>query len=277
MGLLMKKQATFFIVAVGLLVSSLIGLAQVKPKIVMLDIGQGDSIYIRTPAGQDILVDAGRGGQALEKLAEVMPRGDDTLEIIIASHMDADHIGGFKKIMEKYKVKQAFYNADTKKTSTAQDFLDSVRRHNVPLREIYEGQRIESTNFTMDILWPPKTGTKKREEIENKSNNFSIVSRIKSGNKKILLTADLPAPLEQELLNEHLIGRQTVLQVPHHGSKFSSSLSLLKITAPEYFWISVGANNRYGHPAAEVLKRLNLLPGTIKRTDKNGDQKVLFN
>lgn len=224
---------------------------------------------MRTPAGQDILVDAGKGYRAVQKLAEFMPRGDDTIEMVIASHMDADHIGGLKNILEKYKVLQVFYNAEPKQTATAKNFLATVSAHRVPLREMYQGQRVTADNFTMDILWPPRKGTSARAKVEKKSNNFSIVSRVRMNNKKILLTADLPAQIEQELLREHLIGRADILQIPHHGSRFSSSLNLLKITSPEQFWISVGKNNRYGHPAAEVIARLRGRPGRIKRTDQD--------
>lgn len=238
-----------------------------KTKIVFLDVGQGDSILIEQGEYQ-ILVDGGPDGQkVMEKLGKYIPFWDRKIEMIIATHPDQDHIAGLTEIMNHYQVGQVIDNGAESDSAIFQKYLDVIRQKNINRLRGSVGMDIKLANADLEILYPGKN----LANDKNDTNPDSIVSKFASGQNSFLLTGDFPTERDENLfsLQEDLSAK--VLKVAHHGSKYATSEMFLEKVKPEEAIISVGKNNRYGHPAAEVLDRLKAKNIKILRTDEKGD------
>jgi len=233
-----------------------------RPRLVMLDIGQGDAIYIRTPDRQDILIDAGYGSQVVEQLARELPFSDRTIELAIATHFDADHIGGFKSVLERFSVKKFATNGATPTTDTGRALLESIKNEQAEQTVFNAGAKVSGDGFTLDVLWPLNT--------KEPSNDGSIVARLLTGKTSVLLTGDADFSVEDALLKNAAAIAADVLKVGHHGSKTSSGDDFLQAVGGKRALISVGAKNRYGHPTQEALDRLTKHGYSIDRTDREG-------
>jgi competence protein ComEC len=240
------------------------------PRLVVLDVGQGDALYVRTPAGQDLLIDAGPGRQVIAELERELPAGDRTLEAIFATHMDADHIGGFEAVLQEFKVLHVFTNGQQPTTKKGHAFIDAVNTQGIELQELSRGQRLTSTDFTMDVLWPDDS-----ERVS--SNEGALVMRLVTAEKSFLLMADAPDSVEKKLIELQTQLRSDVLKVGHHGSKTSTTGALLTAVQPGQAVISAGKNNQYGHPTNEVLDRLTGAGIEVLRTDQQGSITLPFN
>lgn len=234
--------------------------------VTFLDVGQGDGMFIETASGRRILIDGGPDARVVKKLARRLPTFDQTLDAIILTHPDADHLRGAFAAAEHFPVKALFMTGVFHPSATYHSFLSFIQQNHIPL---YEGRAGESVDFgdgvRMDFLAPkhPVVGW-----VVAKTNNTAIVSRLQVGGRSFLFTADIEAPIEDQLLKAG-IGHVDVLKVAHHGSKTSSEPAFLKAISPGLAVIEVGARNSYGHPAPVTLAHLYLTPAF--RTDKNGD------
>ena len=233
-------------------------------QVVFLDVGQGDAVLISEGSNQ-ILIDGGRDGKVLlEQLGAHMPFWDRQIEMVVATHPDEDHIGGLVSALETYHVGVLFR---TEAASNTQAFKTLIREADI--------QRVQTINpFTGLVARLPdaQLGTLFPRNAEDVSqakdtNETSIVMRLIVGDVSFLLTGDLPSSREDRID----VGQTTVLKAGHHGSKYSTSESFLDRVKPEQAVLSVGADNRYGHPAPEVLERLRQHHIEIFRTDQQGD------
>ena len=241
-----------------------------KLHVAFLDVGQGDATLITTPQGQQVLVDGGPSPSALTvALGQEMPFWDRSIDLVIMSHPDADHITGLAEVLERYRV--------TSWLDHGLDDEDPVFRRCQSLLETQEviccaahrGDRIElGDGLTLEVLHPPGepppgTGTD--------SNSNSLVLRLVWGNTRFLLTGDITAEAEQHLLASGQCLASDVLKVAHHGSDGSTTSQFLSAVGPTYAVISAGADNRFGHPAQGVLERITQ-EGTahVYRTDELG-------
>ena len=227
-------------------------------KVAFLDIGQGDAIYIEAPNGKQMLIDSGSGPIVLSKLAQVMPFGDRSIDLILATHTDADHIGGFSAVLDRYKVDKIIENGGESTTKTFRNMESKILEHNVEKIVAHRGMKIlldKDKNIYFDILFPD------RDVLSMDSNDGSIVGKLIYGSKSFMLTGDATKYTEMLIMkneNKETL-HSNILKVGHHGSRNSSSESWLETTNPEVAIISAGLNNRYGHPHKEVLDFLNNL------------------
>ena len=248
---------------------SLFLLASVQPdslKVDILSVGQGDSILIRTPGHHQILIDGGPDGTAVRDLGRLMPFYDHEIDLVVLTHPHADHYVGLTALLNRYKVDRLLWNGVK---GTAPDYQ--------PLQAVLEKKHVATVvadhkvsfdfgdGVRLSTIYPNRklTGTETEDP-----NVTSIISVLDYGSNSVLLTGDTSETVEQVLVANHLIHSDTVLKVAHHGSKTGTDSGLLASIRPKFAVISVGRNNRYGHPAPETLLKLKGIK--TYRTDKDG-------
>jgi competence protein ComEC len=235
--------------------------------VAFLDIGQGDAVFIEGPNGNQVLYDAGPpDGALLRALPRVMPFWDRSLDMMIMSHSDQDHIGGFPDLLRRNQVTLALEPGVPSENGVyaevERDILEEEAGHFLARR----GMMIDlGEGVVMDVLYPD------RDVSKFETNSASIVMRIRYGETSFLLSGDLPSNIEEYLVTtEEERLHANVLKLGHHGSRTSSSLSWLTAVHPDIAVASLGLNNRYGHPHKEVLERLDSLHIPLLRTDQEG-------
>lgn len=239
-------------------------------KIIFIDVGQGDAIYIEAPSGRQILIDGGRNEIILPKLAQVMPLGDRTIDLIVATNPDQDHIGGLINVIEEYKVGQVIDSGVKKESYTYQKFNEILKKNEIEKIIARRGQKIildEEKNIYLEILFPD------RDVSGWEANDGSIVAKLIYGEKSFLFMGD--ATLYTENIIRWNEEKKTldidVLKLGHHGSDTSTTEFWLNLTSPEFAIISAGENNKYGHPDEEVLNNLKKLNISYLETSKEGN------
>ena len=229
------------------------------------DVGQGDGIFIETPNGKQILIDGGRDKTILEKLSSVMWPWDRTIDALIATHPDADHITGLVSVLDRYDVETIYETGVRGGTAMIEAFETARKNEHAQNIFVREGSLFTYDGVTFEVYWP----TQKAVQTESNRNNTSIILVVSYVDRRVLLTGDAEELVEKEV--ENRLGDVDVLKLGHHGSKTSSSVSFLKTTKPEIAIISAGVNNSYGHPHPIVLSRLQELGVRVLRTDLDGD------
>ena len=240
-----------------------------KLKVIFLDVGQGDSILIERGSTQ-ILIDGGPDGQAvLEKLGKYIPFWDRQIEAVIATHPDQDHIDGLISVMEKYEVMELIDNGVSSESQIYKKFKETIQERNISELEGKIGMKLKiGEGAELDVLYPDGNQPKDSPKDTNAS---SIVARLSYGENTFLFTGDLPFEGEDLLFRSGANLKSKVLKVAHHGSKYATSEDFLSALEPEEAVISVGKNNRYGHPNQETLDRISARGVNIRRTDEEGD------
>lgn len=229
-----------------------------------LDVGQGDAQLIAFN-GNQILIDGGPDNQILQELGRVMPFNDKTIEAVILTHPDADHINGLINVLERYKVENIVENFLDKHDSAVYRKWNEFKKEATVTQATY-GQKIELGNGAyLEIIYPINP-----ESEQSKTNNNSVISRLTYGENQILFTGDTEAKIEKELIARKIDIDADFLKIPHHGSRTSTSEELLEAVTPESAFIQVGKDNRYGHPHSVVLERLESRGIKYYRTDTNG-------
>lgn len=233
----------------------------------MFDVGQGEALFIESPSGVQILIDAGPPRKILSKLSQVMSPFDRYIDAIIITNPDQDHIGGFLDILKIYKVGKVFESGTVNNSKTYQNLIKEIENKKIPRFLLRKGMKLHlGSDVVLDILFPD------RDVSAWTTNDGSIVAKLTYGNTKIMLTGDATLKTEKIILSgDSLVELQsTILKVGHHGSITSTSNSFLKVISPSYAFISNGKNNKYGHPHKEVLNSLSLFGVEIFRTDLLG-------
>lgn len=240
--------------------------------VVICNVGQGDAIFIRTPKGQDILIDGGRNSSVLACLSNNMPFWDRDIELVFATHPDADHIGGLESVFTSYKVLS--FNTPKKMANTQvfSRLQRIIKEQNIPLRYIYAGDRYSlDSNVVLLSLWP----TREYIDLDTGSfdtNTFSLVQVLSYGEFKTLLTGDIESKTLDSLFSSP--SRIDVLKVSHHGSKTGLDSQILSMLSPNLAVISVGSNS-YGHPTAFILDLLKEFGVKTLRTDRSGEIEII--
>jgi len=216
-----------------------------------LDVGQGDAIFIDAPSGRQVLIDGGPDRSVLRELGEVMPWYDRSIDVVIATHPDADHITGLVDVLQRYRVQYIFHPGVEKNTGPAESMLLSVAEEGA--EEIYarRGQIINlGGGAYLEILFPD------RDVSTLETNTASIVARLVYGKTAFMLTGDAPESIEKYLVQlDSKDLKADVLKAGHHGSDTSSSDIFVGFVSPEYAVLSRGCNNRYEHPHQDVVTR----------------------
>lgn len=236
-------------------------------RVYFLDVGQGDAIYIRMPGGHDMLVDGGPSKIILEKLRKVMPWYDRTIDIVVETHPDADHIGGLPSILERFHVEK-FIEPGIESDNAIDDAIRMIRaKKGVESILARRGMRVRfSQDAYFDVLYPDRDVTDLKD-----TNDASIVGKMVYGSTSVMLTGDAPKSVESRLVLAYGTDLQSdILKAGHHGSKTSSGKSFVEAVSPEYAVISAGKNNRYGHPHKEVVDLFKILGIPILATAESG-------
>jgi len=217
-----------------------------------LDIGQGDATFIQSPTGVQVLIDGGPGSAVLQELGDVMGYFDRDIDVVIATHPDADHIGGLTDVLERYDVATIVRTENENDTTMWRAFEKATDAEGARIVYARRGQTIDlGAGAVLEILFP------ETDPIDMESNASSIVARLTYGDTSFIFTGDSPKRIEEYLVlaeGEHL--KSDVLKVGHHGSRTSTSEMFLAEVDPEYAIISAGKDNSYGHPHVEVTDML---------------------
>ena len=227
-----------------------------------LDVGQGDAAVIQC-GGQSMLIDGGKPEKSSYIYAWLQQHGLSYLDVIVATHVDADHIGGLSGALNYASVGTAYCPVTTGTTETFQSFVKYLAQRGKQITVPTAGETFALGGAQVQILGP-------LHRAED-SNDNSIVLKVSFGATSFLFTGDAERAEEQDLLNAGVNLQSTVLKVGHHGSDTSTSYSFLRAVAPQYAVISVGADNSYGHPTEAVLSRLRDAGVTTFRTDMQGE------
>ncbi|MBQ5641035.1 MAG: MBL fold metallo-hydrolase [Ruminococcus sp.] len=229
-----------------------------------LDVGQGDSIFIELPNGKTMLVDAGENYHGQGIIDYVQTIGYHKLDYVVATHPHEDHIGSMPYIVRNFEIGSIYMPDVTANTATFESLLKAIKAKGLRVKNGRTGVHIiKDGELTADIIAPDKPD-------ESNLNNSSIVLLLTFGNVSYLLTGDAET---KELNAIRADMHATVLKAGHHGSKTSTTQTLLKKISPSVTVISCGKNNDYGHPHAEVLKMLKSVNSSVYRTDR--DQTVI--
>ena len=220
-------------------------------RVSFLDIGQGDAIFIDAPSGRQVLIDGGKGSAVLRQLASVMPWYDKTIDVVVGTHPDQDHIGGLVEVLRRYTVplvvKSSTLDTEGADYKAFEKAIEDER--DVRVLEAVRGEVIDlGGGARLEILFPD------RGLAAVETNTGSIVMRLVYGETAFMLTGDSPDEIENYVVA--LDGakiKSNVLKAGHHGSKTSSAPAFVGFVDPEYAVFSRGCDNSYGHPAPETI------------------------
>jgi len=237
-------------------------------RVYFLNIGQGDAIFIDSPQHNRILIDGGRNRRVLSELGRVLPFADKRIDVVLATHPDADHIGGLPEVVSRYKIGAFIESGVESETLLSAELSRRLDDENISRLLARRGMVINlGDGVKLQILFP-LVG----QDVSNwETNKASIVAKLVYGDKSFMLTGDSPINIENVLLNlDPVILDSDVLKAGHHGSRTSTSLTFAEAVSPEYTVISAGKDNSYGHPHREVLDILEKVGGQILSTIDKG-------
>ena len=237
----------------------------------VLDVGQGDAIVIRTPAKKVILIDA--GDSPSDTIDHLKALGVTHVDLAVATHPHADHIGGMASVVEALPVKVFTDNGLPHTTDTYRRLMTAVETRGVTYRTAIAGTvyRLDD-GATLDVLYP--RGSPLRATRSDLNSN-SVVLRLRHQKNCFLFTGDSEEPTEQALLEGDNLQTCDVLKVAHHGSNHSTTSSFLDRVKPRIAVVSVGVDNGYGHPGQETLGRLKAIGASVYQTDLDGTVTLL--
>ncbi len=236
------------------------------------DVGQGDAIFIECPEGQQILVDGGPLPSAvLSELGRHMPFWDHSLDLVVLTHPEDDHITGLVDVLARYDVAQVLVSGQGCDTAICEAWRQLIEEKEIPYRRAAAGLSINvGEEAWLYVLHPPATLL---ADTSSDANNNSIVLRLEYGRFSALLTGDIEHEGERALLASGQPVDSLVLKVPHHGAESALSLPFVQAVDPQLAIISVGAENRFGHPGEFTLEKLQDVD--TYRTDQHGNVEVV--
>ena len=241
-------------------------------KIYFFDVGQGDSIFIEAPNGNQVLIDGGPDGKVLSELAKATPFYDREIDVVVASHPHADHIFGLTEVLDRYDVANIIEAKDAYQSPVFERWTRTAREEGVNEVEAIAGKVIDLGNeTTLTILTPFKSYD---GVTLKKPHEANVTALLQYKSFRVLLTGDMEMSLEKQLILNGSDISADILKVGHHGSKTSSGDSFLNSINPSVAVIQVGKNS-YGHPTQEVLNRLENSGIKYYRNDLDGTVKVV--
>lgn len=244
----------------------------------VLNVGQGDSILIIAPGGKSVLVDAGTPGSGRAVLAAMQRYGLKQIDLMVATHAHADHIGGADEVLRATKVSTVLDSRVPNATKNYEDFLAAIEKTGAKYVPASPGQNFDlGGNATLKVLAPIQPFFTKAQlrSGANEPNANSVVTRLDYGDFSMLLTGDAEAETEARLISTGANIKAKILKVGHHGSRYASSDKFLRQGGFEAAIISDGADNRYGHPSQEALDRMRSLDIKLYRTDLEGEITII--
>lgn len=258
-----------FLTVVIFISSQVITLLQsTELQVVFLNVGQGDAIWIQAPNGKEVLIDAGPNQTTLAELSKVKSFFDRTIDFIMITHSDKDHIGGFPEIFERYKIGHVIESEISSPTIIDKTVTSSIEQERATKIIARAGERIvldPKNGVVIDVLFPDQ----KTSGWE--TNEASLIVKVTHGSNSFLLTGDAPSEVEDFLVQIYGSQLQSdVLKLGHHGSKTSTSDAFITTVQPETVIVSAGLGNRYGHPHPEVIERAENANVQVLETAQQG-------
>jgi competence protein ComEC len=249
-----------------------------KLELTVLDVGQGDSLFVSFPGGHTMLVDGGgelgsfrsAGMRSGIDIGEdvispyLWSRGFKQIDVVALTHAHEDHLGGLPAVLENFRVQELWLGRDIQ-IEAYRNLLAVAREHGVRISHLKQGDSFSRENVSGTILWPDDTS-----ESQAAKNDDSLVMRLTDGSQSFLLAGDIERPSERKILAEDQPVGVNFLKVAHHGSKTSTTDPFLAAAHPAFAAISVGRDNSFGHPSPEVTERLEAAGVHVYRTDRDG-------
>lgn len=245
-------------------------------EIAFIDVGQGDAVALRTPAGRWLLVDAGDrddGWDAGERrvLPFLRARGVRRLEALILTHPHADHVGGAAAVMRALPVGRVIDPGMPAGSTVYLETLRTAEERGIAWSAARQDRKLHVDGVELTFLWPAADAL----DAPADANDISAVVLVRFGAFSALLTGDAPSSVEEALVARYGAGVDVdVLKAGHHGSRTASSAAFLDAATPALAVVSAGVRNDYGHPHAEVLARLRAREIEVARTDLEGTVRV---
>ena len=236
-------------------------------KVVFFDIGQGDSIFIETKRGVQVLIDGGPNNNLLlREIGKQVSFFDKEIDVVISTHPDADHIGGLVPFFDKFDANFYLESGNKSDSLIYASLEEALSNEGVTRLLARQGTIIDlGDGVYIEILFPD------REASGLEPNMASIIVKVSYGDTSFLLTGDSPIAIENYIST--LYGnslKSDVLKLGHHGSKTSTSNMFLGLVSPSYAVVSAGEGNRYGHPHQEIISKVKKFEVEIFETSKNG-------
>lgn len=237
-----------------------------KLKVVFLDVGQGDSIFIESPVGNQILIDGGPNKKVLDSLGKILPFYDRSIDMIIVTHPDQDHIGGIPEILKNYSVEYFLHTGATSSTNIFGELIKKVSQNKIKEDIVLSETIIDlGGGALLKILYPSSI-------LNKNSNDSSVVLKLYYGDSSFMFTGDASKNVATFLSNtEGASLKSDVLKISHHGSYDSLSIPFINSVSPSFSIISAGKDNKYGHPHEEVLQFLSEIGTKIMKTYESGN------
>ncbi|MBI4100827.1 hypothetical protein HY439_03785 [Candidatus Microgenomates bacterium] len=248
--------------------------------LVFCDVGQGDAIYLKAPNGKELLIDGGPDESVLDCLSSERPFYDRKIDLLASTHPQADHLTGLIPVLERYNIDYILLENIINQTAIFSQFENAVKEEKAKIYNPRAGDKIKLGDLELVFYWPKEAiGDKKiwdeddssEPEIKN-LNDYSLVLEVKYGDFRALLTGDAETDSLEQITG---LGKVNILKVSHHGSKNGLSEKSLEILRPNLAVISVGENNRFGHPAPETLKLLQKAGIKVLRTNQKGKIRII--
>lgn len=249
--------------------------------VVFCNVGQGDGIFIRTPKGQDILIDGGPDDKILSCLNNHMPFWDKDIELMVLTHPHADHFIGLIAVLKRYDVVSFASSLMVSEDDVYQELLKILKEKGIEKKVLKQEDKFKTGDgLTLITKWPiaekstmVKGAKSDASDAYFDQNKFSLVEYLTFGKTKILLTGDIDAPVENEIAGD--LGKIDILKISHHGSKTGTNKEFLEALKPDLAVISVGKNNRYNLPYGKTLEVLKILGIKTLRTDQDGEIEIM--
>ncbi|HBG6419699.1 TPA: MBL fold metallo-hydrolase [Clostridioides difficile] len=230
----------------------------------MIDVGQGDSILVQTPTNKNILIDGGDEDSENIIISYLRQKRIKTIDIIITTHPDSDHIGSLDNIIKKFNVNSIYMPEQSTDSEAYQNLINSCTDKNLSIQHLYKNDVLNiDNNINIYVLSP--------SYIQEESNLNSIVFKLTFNDNSFLFMGDAEEENEKEILHSFKLNNINFIKIGHHGSNSSSSLEFIKKISPDIAAISCGYKNQYGHPHREVINNLKQNHVSIYRTDRIGD------
>ncbi|MDO8649444.1 MAG: MBL fold metallo-hydrolase [Candidatus Peregrinibacteria bacterium] len=266
---------TILLAGHALVIHELVRVGDGKTHVYILDVDQGDSIFIVSPTGKQILVDGGPNLTALEHLGRLMPALDRSLDLVVLTHPDLDHLVAIPEVVERYRIGGIVLTGIAVSNPRYQRLLTEIEERHIPVLLADPRADIDlGDGVLLDTVWP-EAGLLGR--TVKAPNDTSVVMRLFTGSQSILLTGDIEKDAEEDILRSGVDIRSTILKVAHHGSKTSSSTGFLLAVNPDRAVISVGRDNSFGHPHPSVLERYRHFGIPVETTVEEGTIEIEMN
>ncbi len=234
-------------------------------RVIFFNVGQGDSIFIETPNKHQIIIDGGPSSSNIaNKLSSFMPFWDKTIDLIILTHLESDHVSGLFEILDNYIVENILWSGEYSESEKSKIWKEMIEKENANIYISDSLDQIILNDVSLSII-------KADGEITN-TNDSSIITKLSYRDNSFLFTGDISSKMEKRIINQDI--ESDIIKIPHHGSKYSSSEEFIKKVSPLLAVIQVGKNS-YGHPTDEVLTRLSNFGIKVLRNDLDGDIEII--